>query len=88
MLVYRQYWYFLKTFDHCVARIALPWNDNVSLKYSVAFAGERTRGRKQHDFAPKNAIHFVLKIIIFQKVESDTGENLRRPRSDVYQSTN
>ena len=33
--------------------------------------------RKQRDLAPKNAIHFVSKLITFQKVESDTGENLR-----------
>ena len=88
MLVYSQFQYFLKTFDHCVARIALSWNDNVSLDYNVAFAGECKPGRKHCDFAPKNAIHFVLKLIIFQKVESNTGENLGRPRSDVYQSTN
>ena len=75
-------------FYHCVARIVLSWNDNVLLEYSIAFAGERKRGRKQRDFAPKNAIHFVLNLIIFQKVKSDTGENLGRPRSDVYQSTN
>ena len=43
--------------DHCVARIALPWNGNVSSAYRIAFAGERKRDGKQRDFAPKNAIH-------------------------------
>ena len=37
---------------------------------------------------PKHAIYFVLKLIIFQKVESDTGENLGRPRSDVHHELN
>ena len=74
-------------FDHCVARIALSWNDNnVSTAYRIAFAGERERGRKQRNFAPKNAIHLVLKLIIFQKVETDTGEYLGRPRSDMHHS--
>ena len=75
-------------FDHCVARIALFWNDNVSSVYRIAFAGERERGTKQRDFARRNAIHFVSKLIIFHKVESDTIENLGRPRTDVYQSAN
>ena len=77
-------------FDVCVARIALSWNDNVSSAHSIAFAVEPERGRKQRDFAIKNAIHFVSKLIIFQKVESDTGtgENLGRPRSDLHQFTN
>ena len=44
--------------------------------HRIAFAGERERGSKQRDLAPKNAIHFVSKLIIFQKVESDTDENL------------
>ena len=61
-------------------------NDNVWSAYGIAFTGERERGRKQRDFAPKNAIHFVSKLIVFQKVESDTGENLGRPRTDVYHS--
>ena len=63
-------------FDHCVVHIALSWNDNVSSAHCIALAGERKRGSKQRDFAPKNAIHFVSKLIIFQKVESDTSENL------------
>ena len=46
----------MKMLDHCVARIAMPWNDNVSYAYRIAFGGERERGRKQRDFAPKNAI--------------------------------
>ena len=76
-------------FRHCVARIALSRNDNVSSTNRIAFAGKRERGRKQRDFAPtKNAIHFASKLITFQKVESDTGENLRRLRSDMYQFTN
>ena len=41
-------------------------NDSVSLAYRNAFAGESERGRKQRDFAPKNKIHFVSKLIIFQ----------------------
>ena len=62
--------------DHCVACFVLSWNDNnVSSAFRIAFAGERKRGRKQHDFAPKNAIHFTLKLITLQKVESDTSEN-------------
>ena len=75
-------------FDHCAARLALSWNDDVSSAYRIAFAGERERGTKQRDLAPKNAIHFVSKLIIFQKVDSATGDNLWRPKSDVYQSTN
>ena len=74
--------------DHCVARIALFWNDNVSSVYRIAFAVERERGTKQRDFARKHAIHFVSKLIIFQNVESDTIKNLGRPRTDVYQSAN
>ena len=66
----------------------LSWNDNVSSAYHIAFAREREQGRKQRDFAPKNAIHLVSKLIVFQKVESYTGENLGRPRTDLYQSTN
>ena len=54
----------------------------VSSAYHIALARERERVRKQCDFAPKNAIHFVSKRIIFQKVESDTSENLQRPISD------
>ena len=75
-------------FDHCAARIALSWNDNVGSAHRIAFAGERERGRTQRDFAPKNAINFVSKLIIFQKVESDTGENLGWPRTEVYQFAN
>ena len=63
-------------FDHCVVHIALSWNDNVSSAYRIALAGERERGSKLRDFARKNAIHFVSKLIIFQQAESDTGENL------------
>ena len=63
-------------FDHCVVHIVLSWNDNVSSAYRIALVGERERGSKQRDFASKNAIHFVSKLIIFQKVESDTDENL------------
>ena len=63
-------------FDHCVVHIALSWNDNVSSAHRIAFAGERERGSKQRDLTLKNAIHFVSKLIIFPKVESDTGENL------------
>ena len=43
---------------------------------------------KSGQFAPKNTIHFVSKLIIFLKVEPDTGEILGQPRSDVYQSMN
>ena len=50
--------------------------------------GERKRGKKQRDFARKNAIHFLSKLIIFQKVESDVGENSGRPRSDEYHELN
>ena len=75
-------------FDHCVAHIALSGNDIVLSAYRIAFAGERERGRKQHDFAPKNAIQYVPKLIIFQKIKSDIDENLGRLRTDVYQSMN
>ena len=51
--------------DHCVARIALSWNDNVSSAYRIAFAGERERDGKQHDFAPKTQ-SICSKLIIFQ----------------------
>ena len=60
---------------------------NVSSAYRITLAGERERGRKQRNFEPKNAIHFVSKLIIFQKLESETGENLWRPRTDDYQFT-
>ena len=48
------------------------------------FSGEHEACRKQRNFAPQNAIHFVSKLIIFQKVESesDTAENLGQLRSD------
>ena len=79
-----QGWYLLKVFgllrNPCRAVL-----DYVSSAYRIAFAVESKRGWKQREFAPKNAIHFVSKLIIFQRVESDTGENLERPRSDVYQ---
>ena len=80
----------MKIWDHYVARIVLSWNDNVSSVYPVAFAGERERGRKQHDFAPKNAIHLFQNSSFFkmEEVESDTGEDLERPRSEAYQYTN
>ena len=75
-------------FDHCVALIVLSWNDNVSSANRIAFAGERKQGKTQCDFAPKNAINFVSKLIIFQKVESDNGKNLGWPKTEVYQFTN
>ena len=40
--------------------------------YRIAFAGVLEQGRMQCDFAPKNAIHFVSKLMIFRKVESDS----------------
>ena len=58
-------------FDHCIAPILLSWNDSVSSANRTAFAGEHKRGREQRDFAPRNAIHFVSKLIIFQKVGLD-----------------
>ena len=59
--------YLMKIFDpHCVACIAVSLNDSVSSAYRNAFAGETERGRKQRDLAPKNKIHFVSKLIIFQ----------------------
>ena len=62
-------------FDHCLARIALSWNDNISSAYRIAFAGEHDPGKKLIAILhPKNAIHFVSKLFIFQKVESDTTE--------------
>ena len=82
-----QGWYVVKVFG----LLCNPYRavlEDVSSAYGIAFAGESERGRKQRDFAPKNAIHFVSKFIIFQKEESDIGENLGQPRSDVYQSTN
>ena len=62
----------------------------VSRQHRIAFVGERKRGRKQRDFAPKNAIYFVSKLILskMEQVESDTGENLGKPRSNVYQLMN
>ena len=81
----------LLSVDYCIywkCSIALSWNDIVLSAYRIAFAGERNRGRKQRDFAPKNAIQFVPKLIIFQKIKLDIGENLGRLRTDVYQSIN
>ena len=78
----------MKMFDHCGACIALSWNDSVLSAYRIAFSGKRERGRKQHDFGPKNTIHFVSKLIIIQKIESDIGETLGRLRIEVYQSMN
>ena len=54
-------------FNHCVALIALSWNDNVSSTNRIAFAGERKRGKTQCDFAPKNAIKFCFKTHHFSK---------------------
>ena len=67
----------MKMFDHCVARITLHWNDNVLSAYRIASVGEHKRGRKQGKFVPKNAIHFVRKLIIFQNGTSriSTNEN-------------
>ena len=75
--------------DHCLARIALSWNDIVSSAHCIAFAGERERDRKKRNFAP------TTQSILFQnssfskmkQVESDTGENMGRPRSDGHQFT-
>ena len=64
MLVYQR-WYLLKMFDHCIARIALSWNDNVSSVYRIAFA-EREWGRKQRDFASKNA-SILFQNLLFSK---------------------
>ena len=61
---------------------------SLHISISHCFCGEHERGRKQRDFAPKNAVHFVSKLNIFHKVESDVGENLGRRRTDVYQSMN
>ena len=51
----------------------------MSSAYRTALAEERERGKKQRDFAPKNAIRFVSKLIIFQngisKIRYGTGEN-------------
>ena len=73
--LHSQGWYLLKVFG----LLSNPYRgvlEDVSSAYGIAFAEESKRGRKQRDFAPKNAIHFVWKFIIFQKVESDIGENL------------
>ena len=75
-------------FDHCVALIVLSWNDNVSSANRIAFTGECKQDKTQRDFAPKNAINFVSTLIIFQKVESDTGENLGWPKTEVCQFMN
>ena len=58
-------------FDHCVTRISLSCNDRVSSANRIAFARQHKQGRKQRDFAPRNTIHFVSKLIISQKVELD-----------------
>ena len=60
--------------------IALSRNDNFSSAYLIAFEGESKRGRKQCDLAPKNTIHFVSKLIIFQEVGSDIDESWGQPR--------
>ena len=59
--LYSQGWYLLKIFDHCVACIALSWNDDVSSVYRFAFAGERKRGRKQ-----RAILHQKTQSILFQ----------------------
>ena len=85
--MYSQGCYFLRVFG----LLRNPYRavlEYVLSAYRIAFAGESERGRKQREFAPKHAIHFVSKLIIFQRVESDTAENLGQPRSDVYQSMN
>ena len=62
----------------------------MSRQHNVAFVGEPNE-------AESSAIlHQKMQSILLQnssfskmeQVESDTGENLVRPRSDVYQSTN
>ena len=47
-------------FDHCVARIALSWNHNVSPAYRIAFARERGRERERGENAneEENASRF------------------------------
>ena len=55
----------------------------------IAFVGDRQRGssailhQKMHSILFQNSSFSKMK-----QVELDTGENSRRPRSDVYQSTN
>ena len=56
--LYRQCWYLIKMFDHCVARIALSWNDNVLSAHRIAFAGERKRGKKAARFSTKKCNPF------------------------------
>ena len=60
--------------------------DKFSSAYRIAFAGERERGRKQSDFAPKNAIHLFQNSLFsrLEEVELNTGENLGRPRSETH----
>ena len=41
-------------FDHCIARIELFLNDNVSSAYRITFVGERKQDRKQRDFNNRN----------------------------------
>ena len=41
----------------------------------------------KRDFVAKTAIDFVSKLIIFQKVESDTSENLGWPRFDDWHAS-
>ena len=52
---------------HCVARIAVSLNDSVSSAYRIAFAGERERGKKQRDLAPKKRNPFCFKTHHFPK---------------------
>ena len=47
-------------FDYCAARVALSWNDNVSLAYHIAFVGE-------HDKAESSAIsHKTTQFVYFK----------------------
>ena len=43
----------MKMFDHCVARIALSWNDNVLSAYHIASLGECEQlGDSKKNFFP------------------------------------
>ena len=63
-----------------VARIALSWNYNIWSAGRIAFAGKRGRGgRKQRNFAPKDAIYFVSKFHHFPK----WNKNIKNKKNQI-----
>ena len=66
-----------------MTHIALSWNTTALLLRQNANEAESSAILHQ-----KTLSILFQNLLFFKKVESDIGENLGRPRSDEYQSTN